>query len=82
MRLLCRLALIPLAVLLIMVGVVQFTASRAARARPQLDLDMMITMPSEGPYRSVRCSPRSSDGRSGRRPRPSSRGTPSPGWGA
>lgn len=55
MKRLQLLALIPFAVLLIMVVVVQLAASRAEHAQPQVDLDMMITMPSGGsrPLREV-----------------------------
>ena len=55
MKRLHLLALIPSAVLLILVAVVPLAASRAERAQPQLDLDMMITMPSGGsrPLREV-----------------------------
>ena len=47
--------LIPLSVILIMVAVVQLVASRAERARLQVDLEMMITMPDGGvlPLREV-----------------------------
>ncbi len=55
MKRLHLLALIPSAVLLTMVVAVQLAASRAERAQPQADLDMMITMPSGGsrPLREV-----------------------------
>ena len=55
MKRLGLLALIPCAVLLIMVAAVQSAASRVGRAPAPVDLDMMITMPDGGsrPLREV-----------------------------